>query len=327
MIVAGRESCVTSPSVSPSPTASPIQPSPSVSPSQSLSPSPSPSTIPYYQIRIEESKTLCVTEGCLQTVPWDNITTRINIYYQRGVLQTQFDPPIPELYAPPIEELTNMPALTDITLHTRTTEQCYDPYNSINCVRSRTPPFSNNPVLVAFFAPFCDPCVNSEWVPTWFTDTYTDPANPVSYAPQIVQNGVYPNFQFGASDSTVIGAVVSCKDILEGPFRDAATWQIVTFPMGSDYTYPDGTVGGGPCWPYPYYGEIVCAPGGADPTGDGVNIPGVTQLYVDEDGTQVYSPQVRDMDGNPYPQQPDANGNWGRWLSYQCPSASNKKDL
>merc|ERR1712232_1264749 len=66
----------------PPPSATPsTSPSPSATPSTSPSPSATPSIAPFYQLRIEELKTLCTTFNCIDTKPWDNITTRINMWY------------------------------------------------------------------------------------------------------------------------------------------------------------------------------------------------------------------------------------------------------
>lgn len=158
----------------------------------------------------------------------------------------------------------------------------------------------------------CQPCVNSEWAPTFFSDPNTG----TSYAPAVTPANTYPNVH----NWQAVSMIISCEDVLAGPHADRDAQRIVTFPMGPDFTQPDGTVEGGPCWVDPDFGgETVCAPGGGDPD---VTLPSWNILY-DVDGN--YSPSVRDINGQAFPQTTDANGDWPRWLGFQCPSASSRK--
>merc|ERR1712048_295780 len=282
------------------------------------SPSPSPSTQPIYQIQIAEMKTLCVTDPCIERFAWDNYTTQINIWYERAVTDTSTG--LTVLTQPPIDDLQFLPAMEDIVLYAKTLTQCYDPQNTIQCERAalpNLPDFRRERLLL-----FCEPCINEEWVPTWYItpEPYEDIPAGTDYHPTIVEGGVYPNFQ----THQVIAGVVDCLAIQESElFSQFESIKYVTYPMGPTRLNPDGSVfydddgqaEGGPCWDDPDYGRLVCANGGG----------GLPPGTLDWPSEEVPTPMVRDINGVNFPQEMDENNQYPRHMQFNCPQGSGGK--
>jgi len=284
------------------------------------SPSPSPSTQPIYQVQMFESRTLCITDPCVVHYEWDNYTTRINIWYERAIIDTATGQA--ELYQPPISELTFMPDMDSIELYALTQTQCYNPPESLQCQRSQNPILSE--AQAERLAQYCLPCVNDAWVPLWFvTDSnYVATVEGLieagtDYHPKPTAASVYPN----AQPHDAIAGVVDCSVIHANElFANLASIKFVMFPMGPTRTNPDGSIWyddegnakGGPCWFDPDYQETVCANGGG----------GLPPGTLDWPSDTVPFPKVRNIDGENYPQTTDQNGQYPRQMQFNCPRAS-----
>merc|ERR1712048_1205935 len=102
-------SATSAPSLSASQTSSDSV-SPSISPAPPSS-SPSPSVEPIYQMRVGSTLGLCVSEGCVETSPYDAFTTRISLVFERAIPEhlDGFDQTIPaDIYTVDTYDLINV---------------------------------------------------------------------------------------------------------------------------------------------------------------------------------------------------------------------------
>jgi len=275
------------------------------------SPSPSPSTQPVYQLRIEETTNLCVSENCVERNPWDNVTVQLNYFFQRSVIDTDDGTVI--LTEPPVDEYLFAPPNDEITLYAKTLEPCYDPMSTVTCQRAFDPTF---PQAIRDRAlQFCADCVNEDWVPIWFIGP-----DGTDYSPKKTPGNVYPN----AQGFETIAGVVDCRRIYQGLYPvQQQSIKYTMYPMGPTRTNDDGSIyydedgksEGGPCWDDPEYGEVVCANGGG-------SLPPGTLEYPDF----VPTPVVRDINGENFPRERDSNGQRPRHLQFNCPQGSAKED-
>jgi len=261
-----------------------------------------------------------VTDPCIEQFPWDNYTLQLNIWYERAVIDTSTVDNQAILTQPPIDELQFVPEYSDITLYSKTLAQCYNPESTTQCQRSELPFLSE--AQAAGLARYCEPCVNEEWIPTWFTTSEEHLGFPAGtdFSPKAVPEGTYPNFQ----THEVIGGVVSCLAIAESElYSTFETIKYVMYPMGpsSGVIDDDGNDSGGPCWQDPDYGGLVCANGGGGPP------LGTLSYNAESPDENTPNPIVRDINGVNYPQQVDANSQWPRNMQFSCPRAGSGKSI
>jgi len=328
--------CDPDPSQSPSPS-----PSPSATPSPSASPSVSPSQTPQHQLAINFANRECVTDNCVEQVPWNAYSRSFDVKFERRVYDDDLGQFVIQNIEPENWIYFN---LAGIKIYSRIRPDCWNPSSSETLCQDSLDTYeaySTNPAAVAYFTTsygedvqnwpaiglitssqnaypvsyFCSGdntdtiCRQEIFVPTWLSVDDDGSGQPATFSPKVYEGGVYPNDVQATSERGYAG-VVDCREVMAGFWAVNTSFTIQKYVVLVEQPISSTGVPG-PCEVW-VDGVTYCMPEGR-----------VTSAIT------FGSPATQDIDGNNLNLETNLEGvqTTPRYSSFNCPSVSvNKKE-
>ena len=311
----------------------------SPSPSSSASASVSPSQTPQYQLEINFGSTSCVTDNCIDVVPWNEYSVNFDVKFERRVYDDATEQFVIQNIEPENWDFFN---LDGIKIFSRVPQDCYEPSGAATICQDsiaayqglidlygiatftqafgtsdiqQLPPVGILPHAQDYYdvSYFCSGnnvdkiCSNDFFVPTWLSVDDDGSGQPVTYSPKVYDAGVYPNTIKSDSQKGYAG-VVDCRDVMDSFWSVNTSFTIQKYVVLVEQPISSTGVPG-PCEVW-VDGSTYCVPEGRVSSA----------ITFGSQATQDYDGNILNLETNLVGDQTTP-----RYSSFNCPSVSVKK--